>query len=174
MKQDIQLKLQAYLDGELPPGEAESVAALVAGSPEARDLLTELTNTRAAIAAHAGDLKTPAARDFYWSGIRREIERQERAAQPHSEANPGSILAGLRRMLIPASGVAVVLLAGMLAWPPLRDSGKLMVEETETTFADAGAFTYRDYASGTTLVWVDYPAENDFTGMDVGDILDFN
>jgi len=174
MKQDIQLKLQAYLDGELPPGEAKSVAALVASNPEACELLTELTNTRAAIAAHDVDIKVSAARDFYWSGIRREIERQEQAAQPRSEGNSFSILTILRRMLVPASGVAVVLLAGMLAWQPLRNAGSLTVEETETTFADAGAFTYRDYASGTTLVWVDYPAENDFAEMDLDDILEFN
>ena len=32
---------------------------------------------------------------------------------------------------------------------------------TETALADPGAFTYRDYASGTTLVWLSYPAENE-------------
>lgn len=174
MKQDTQLKLQAYLDGELPPGEARSVADLIANNPEARELLTELTNTRTAMAAHEVDRKVPVAHDFYWSGIRRAIERPEQAAQPRSEGSSTSVFALLRRLLVPASGVAVVLLAGMLAWPPLRNSGNLVTDETDTTFADAGAFTYRDYASGTTLVWVDYPAENDFPGMDLGGILEFN
>ena len=174
MKQDIQLKLQAYLDGELPQGEAKSVAALIASNPEACELLTELTNTRAAIAAHEVNLKVPASRDYYWSGIRREIERQEQAAQSRSEGNSISIFAMLRRILVPASGVAVVLLAGMLAWRPLHNPGNLTIEETDTTFTDAGAFTYRDYASGTTLVWVDYPAENDFAEMNLDDILEFN
>ena len=174
MKQDIQLKLQAYLDGELLPVEAKAVADLVASDKQARELLTELTNTRAAIVAHEVSLKVPTSRDFYWSGIRREIERQEQTAQPRSEGDAISIFAMLRRMLVPASGVAVVLLAGMLAWQPLHNAGNLTIEETDTTFTDAGAFTYRDYASGTTLVWVDYPAENDFAEMDLDDILEFN
>jgi len=67
-----------------------------------------------------------------------------------------------------------VVLAVLVAWQPLRSPGNVVVEETETTFADAGAFTYRDYASGTTLVWVSYPAENDFPGTDLDDILELN
>lgn len=172
MKQDIQLKLQAYLDGELPSAEAASVADLIASDVEARALLTELTNTRAAIAAHEAEIKVPASREFYWSGIRREIERQEKSAPPQSSGV--SLFALLRRMLLPASGLVAVLLAVTLAWQPFRSMGTAVVEETETTFADAGAFTYRDYASGTTLVWVSYPAENDFADMSLDDILDFN
>jgi anti-sigma factor RsiW len=171
MKQDIQLKLQAYLDGELLPSEAKAVADLVAQDAQARELLTELTNTRAVIGAHEADIKVPATREFYWSGIRREIERLE---DPPPQTQGVSIYALLRRMLIPASGLAVVVLAVMLAGNPIRSTGNVVIEETETTFADAGAFTYRDYDSGTTLVWVDYPAENEFAEMDLDDILDFN
>jgi len=172
MKQDMQLKLQAYLDGELPPVEARAVADWVAGDPEARALLTELTNTRAAVVAHDADIKVPVSRDFYWAGIRRQIERQAQAAQPRPQETSGSIFTLLRRMLIPAGGLAAVVLAGLLAWQPLRNGSGHLTEETDTTFADAGAFTYRDYSSGTTLVWVNYPAESDFARMDVGDILE--
>jgi anti-sigma factor RsiW len=170
MKQDMQFKLQAYLDGELPSGEARDVGELIARDDQARALLTELTNTRACIAAHEADIKVPVARDFYWSGIRREIERQE--PRPTAQPQGPSLLASLRRMLLPASGLVAVLLAVILASQPVG-SGSTTVEATETTFADAGAFTYQDHSSGTTLVWVNYPAENDFAGMDMDDILDF-
>jgi anti-sigma factor RsiW len=172
MKQDIQLKLQAYLDGELPPAEVKVIADLTAHDPHARELLVELTNTRAAITAHELDVKVPATREFYWSGIRREIERQEQSQRPQAQA--GSILAMLRRLLVPASGLVAVLLAVMLAGQAFRSTGNMIREESETTFTDAGAFTYRDYASGTTLVWVDYPAEKDFAGMDSDDTLEFD
>ena len=33
MKQDLQLKLQAYLDGELPSGEAQAVTDWLAQDP---------------------------------------------------------------------------------------------------------------------------------------------
>jgi len=172
MKHDLQLKLQAYLDCELPPGEAKAVTDWLAGDGAARGLLTELTNTRAAIAAHEAEIKVPSSADFYWSGIRRAIEQQAKSTPP--EAVGVSIFTWLRRMLLPASGLVAVLLAVTLTWQPFRSQGTVVVEETETTFADAGAFTYRDYASGTTLVWVSYPAENDFAEMDLGDILDIN
>lgn len=167
IKQDIQLKLQAHLDGELPTAEARAMADLVASDAHARELLTELANTRGALAAHEPDIKVPASRDFYWSAISREIERQEKSP---SRPEGSSLFALLRRTLVPVSGLAVVMLAVMLAWQPVRSTG-VFSEETETTFADAGAFTYRDYDSGATLVWVDYPAENDFAQIDSDDTL---
>ncbi|HEX5218346.1 MAG TPA: hypothetical protein VFZ59_02165 [Verrucomicrobiae bacterium] len=173
MKEEIQLKLQAYLDGELPAGEVKTVVDLLAGDAEARELLAELTNTRNAITAHAGEITVPATREFYWSGIRREIERQEKTAP--APAQSASLFGMLRRLLVPASGVAAVLLAVVLAGRQFAASeGGTFREEVETTFEDSGAFTYRDYSSGTTLVWVDYPAENDFAEMDLEDILEFN
>jgi anti-sigma factor RsiW len=172
MNQDIQLKLQAYLDGELPAGEAKAVADLIASDAEAGGLLKELTHTRDAIVAHQAEIKVPATREFYWSGIRREIERQEKSA-PAPVPGP-SIFTLLRRMLTPAAGVAAVLLAVLLAGRQFYPAGGSFREEVETTFADSGAFTYRDYASGTTLVWMDYPAENDFAEMDLEDILELN
>lgn len=170
MKQDLQLDLQAYLDGELAPAEAKNVADLIARDSEARELLAELTNTRAALGSYEPDLKVPAAREFYWSGIQREIERQEKSGRGRSEEV--SVFALLRRILVPASGLAVVLLAVMFTVKPFHSTANAVVEETETTFADSGAFTYRDYSSGTTLVWVDYPAENGFAEMDMLDTIE--
>jgi len=172
MNQDIQLKLQAYLDGELPAGEASAVAKLLAADTEARGLVAELTNTRDAIIAHEVEIKVPATREFHWSGIRREIERHARSTP--TAAREVSIFSTLRRLLVPASGVAAVLLAVMLAGHQFYSPGGAFGEEVETTFEDSGAFTYRDYASGTTLVWMDYPAENEFAEMDLDDILEFN
>ena len=50
MNEDLQLKLQAYLDGELPPGEVKGMADLVAQNPDRRAWLAELTHTRSALA----------------------------------------------------------------------------------------------------------------------------
>jgi len=172
MNQDVQLKLQAYLDGELPSGESKALAELLANDSKAQGLLAELTHTRDAIAAHEAEIKVPATREFYWSGIRREIERRERV--PGAKAQEVSIFAMLRRMLVPASGIAAVLLAVMLAGHQFYSPGGAFQAEAETTFEDSGAYTYRDYASGTTLVWMDYPAENDFAEMDSDDTLEFD
>ena len=103
MKQDLQFKLQAYLDGELPSGEAKAVADLVAQDADARALLAELTNTRSALAAFESEIKLPEAREFYWSKIARDIQRQEKRGPASSST---SILTLLRRLMVP-SGIMV-------------------------------------------------------------------
>jgi hypothetical protein len=40
-----------------------------------------------------------------------------------------------------------------------RPAGQSAATEVEFALADAGAFTYRDYSAGTTLVWFSYPAD---------------
>ena len=50
MTEEQQLKLQAFVDGELPEADAREVAAHVARDAEAADLLAELRHTRQALA----------------------------------------------------------------------------------------------------------------------------
>lgn len=162
MKEDLQLKLQAFLDGELPSGEAQAVRDLLASDAAARDLLVELTNTRNVIVAHEVAIKVPEAREFYWSKIQREISREDKpAVQPSF-----SLSAWLRRILAPAGAVAAVAIAVMLTLPH-PGAG-----DFSTTSSEAAAFTYHDYATGTTLVWLDYPSENDFSDEESDDTLD--
>lgn len=167
MKSELQLKLQAHLDGELPDDEAREAAALLARDAEAAALFAELQNTRGALTGSESEIKLPESREFYWSKIQREIERQEPAAQ---KTVPDSIFSALRRLLVPAMGVAAVLLAINLMTP--RRGGNVSTEaEMETMFAHAGAMTYRDYQGGTTLIWLPYPAENEFADAEPVDIL---
>lgn len=169
MKQELPLKLQAYLDGELPAGQAGEVPGLLAQDAEARALLAELKNTRAALVGFESEIKLPESREFYWSKIQREIRRLEKSepAEP-----PVSIFAALRRFLVPASAFAALVIAAMIVGHQFGHESVLRAPETETTFADSGAFTYRDYASGMTLVWLSYPAENDFAETNPGNTLD--
>ena len=167
MKSELQFKLQAHLDGELSDSEAREVTGLLAQDGEAAALFAELKNTRGAMAGFEAEIKLPESREFYWSKIQREIERQEQAGQ---KTAPDSIFAALRRLLVPAMGVAALLLAVSLIGPQL--GGNATAEaEMETMFADAGAMTYRDYQGGTTLIWLPYPAENEFAETEPSDIL---
>ncbi len=164
MKQELQLKLQAYLDGELPDGEAREMANYAARDADARDLLTELKHTRAAVADYEADIKLPESREFYWSKIRREIQRLENV---EPAAKPPSLLLSLRRLLVPAGALAVLAIGVLITSQQLSSPKVLGALETET--AQAEVFTYRDYDSGTTLVWLSYPAENslaDFSPTD--------
>ncbi len=163
MKEDLQLQLQAYLDGELSAGEAHAVRDLLATDAGARDLLVELTNTRDVVVAHEAAIKLPESREFYWSKIQREISRE---AKPATTAS-FSLAAWLRRMLAPAGALAVVVISVLLSLPHTGEAG-----DNSTTSSETAAFTYQNYATGTTLVWLDYSSENDFSDAPSDDTLD--
>lgn len=160
MKQDLQLKLQAYLDDELPSGETKGFADFIAQNPDASALLAELTHTRSALAGFEAEIKVPETREFYWSKIARDIQRPDRSI---SEPAPEFIFAFLRRLAIPSAVLATLFLGLLVIRPQLGVGHRFSVAETDTAQVDAGTFTYRDFASGTTLVWLSYPAENEFT-----------
>jgi len=168
MKQELQLKLQAYLDGELPDGEARETADLLAQDAEARALLAELKNTRAALAGFEADIKLPESREFYWSKIEREIQRQSPMIEP--ERKFASPFAFFRRRLAPVGVAAVLAIVGMVAIRQV-DFGGPGGLEVKAEFADGGALTYRDHAQGLTLVWLPYPAESESALTDFDDIL---
>lgn len=159
MNEDLQLKLQAYLDGELPPGEVKGMADLVVQNPDRRALLAELTHTRSALAGFEDEIKLPETREFYWSKIARDIQRAERSV---AERSPASIFTLLRRLAMPSGVLAALLMGFLVVKQQLGFERRFGVAETETAQAEAGTFTYQDFASGTTLVWLSYPPENEF------------
>jgi len=168
MKQELQLKLQAYLDGELPDGEARPVAGLLAQDAEARALLAELKNTRAALAGFEADIKLPESREFYWSKIEREIERQSAMIEP--ERKFASPFASFRRILAPVCAIAILVIVGLVAIRQVDFSDRRGLE-VKAEFVDGGALTYRDHTQGLTLVWLPYPAESEAALTDTDDIL---
>src|SRR6516165_10549542 len=113
MDDKAQLKLQAYLDGELPEGEARELATGLAQDQEAAALLAELRQTRDAIAGSEQVRALPESREFYWSKIQRAIERAEAPApQP---AGVSGWVGALRRFLVPVTGLALLDEAGFIA-----------------------------------------------------------
>lgn len=152
---DTQLNIQSWLDGELPESDARKIKDLVTRDQDAAALLNELRQTKQSLATFEAGIALPESADFYWSKIRRDIER---LAPAEVQSVPVSFFAALSRLLVPASAVALVAIVGVIA--ALQSEGASGVG-AETALADSGSFTYRDYASGTTLVWLSYPAENE-------------
>ncbi|HLX68926.1 MAG TPA: hypothetical protein VKV04_04780 [Verrucomicrobiae bacterium] len=156
MTEEQQLKLQAFLDGELPEKDAREVAAWVARDAEATDLLAELRNTRKALADFEPALKLPESREFYWSKIQREIQRLEPVQAP---AKSPSLFTLLRRALLPLGAVAVLAVAGVFAFRQFSTQGGTSHTQVNAMLADVGAIHYRDQAQGMTVIWLSYPAE---------------
>jgi anti-sigma factor RsiW len=170
MNTELQWKLSAWLDGELPEREAREVATLVQADANAAALVAELRHTCAALQTGEPEVKLPESREFYWSKIRREIERQE-AASLTASAAPVSWLAQLRRWLVPAGAVAALVLVGLFASRSLTPDQVLSAYELDGVIAGTETFTFTDERSGTTLIWFSYPAENEFTNGDTPGIL---
>jgi anti-sigma factor RsiW len=156
-----QLKIQAYLDGELSSPESKEIEALLARDPEAHALLAELKNTSQTFKSVEAEMKLPESREFYWSKIERQIQSQ---SVPTPAARPVSWLSAWRRFLAPAGALAAVLVVALFTLSQTQTESTR--PDLETALADPGAFTYRDYDAGATLVWLSYPAENDVAADD--------
>jgi anti-sigma factor RsiW len=168
---DAELKLQAFLDGELPPAEAAEFKARLEGDADGRLLLAELQNTCGALAGHEAEIKLPESREFFWSKIEREIRRQEKPEA--AVAREWSWTTWLRRLALPLAGMAVMTLALVVALQPahplavVRPVAVAQVDGDEMEMAtdDMDATTFRDDDHNVTMVWFsDRPASSQFTG----------
>jgi len=149
MNEEVQMKLQAYVDGELPSREAAEVEALIARDAEAKALVAELRNTAAALAGHEVGMKLPEPGDFFWSKIRGEIERASRVEAPAPKV---SLAAWFWRSLIPTGALALV--CGLVLRSGSIQAAPEFSPETDVASDDVGAYTYRSQESGLTTVWI--------------------
>ena len=162
MTHEQQLKLQAFLDGELPEREAREILAWTQRDAAAAALLAELKHTRQSLVNSQPPLSLPETREFFWSKIQREIQRRE----PHPAVAPGpSVFAALRRWLLPAVAVGVLVIAGVMAYFHVPTAAVQTVADAdattvETTLANSDATTYRDAGEGTTLVLFSYAGDD--------------
>ena len=165
-----QLKVQAYLDGELSGAEAKPVEELLARNQEATDLLTELRQTCQALDGFEQGIKMPETREFFWSKVNRGIQSQENRATAAERAVihiPWS--ARLRRFLVPASGLAVLALVALIV---TREGGGPSANTVETSLADGGGVVYHDFSAGATFVWLSYPPDSESSEEDDSGSLD--
>jgi anti-sigma factor RsiW len=151
MNRDFQFQLHAYLDGELPEAERRSVEGRLQQDAAARDLLAELRLTRSLVAGQERAPRVPESREFYWSKISRQIERE--TARPEAPARRS---AWLRWLLSPASGAvaSLLLLAAGGLW--LNRPGESAANEAEVSLPEGQMVTFRDQEERMTVVWLTY------------------
>jgi anti-sigma factor RsiW len=147
MKRGLELKLQAWVDGELTAAEAEEMRRLADADPDAARLAAELQSIKTAFAGDSQPVTMPETREFYWSKIERQIHR-EAAVRP----TPGLWWAErLRRWLAPLTGaaaLAAVLVVALYQFKPQQEA----FNQVAGTMDAMQPRTFRDGPSGISFV----------------------
>ncbi|HMJ88161.1 MAG TPA: hypothetical protein VK530_00010 [Candidatus Acidoferrum sp.] len=169
MNQELDFKLQAYLDGELSPSESTEVATLIEKDSAARALYTELQQTALLLKGNEIEWRLPESREFFWSKIERDIQRCESA--PAVSSTPWWI-AFARRHLAAVSGfgVATALLLVAAFQMNIVPSNDLF-EEIENPLGESSAFSFRSESQGMTMVWISNPSSSADEEIETADDL---
>jgi anti-sigma factor RsiW len=151
MKPEFELKLQAYLDGELSEGEARGVAAAIASDRDAQALVAEMKTTTAVLRENEPQLALPETREFYWSKIERAIAHE----QPEPVAPLMTLWFSLRRVLVPAAGLALVLFLAIASFKVNTAGDPLNhLAEVESLSEHVSSFSFRSHSQNMFVVWL--------------------
>ncbi len=155
MDREIQLNLQAYLDGELPERKARRLAEWIATDKEAQALLAELRMVKASLAGNEPAVQVSESRELYWSKIERAILRAEQAKGTRDEV-PWWV--AWRRFLAPAAAVALV--AGVSVFtvklinPAGADDPLRYLDVVENLSEHTESFAFRSQSENMFVVWI--------------------
>ncbi len=131
----------------MPDHEARKVGEWIASNPEASALAAELGSVREAVLQNEVSAPLTDSREFYWSKISRQIEREAAyARQPESVP----FFARLRRYMAPIAGVAAFGCAVLIALTPKSPT----FDEISSTGSGMDAVTYHDQSADMTVVWL--------------------
>jgi anti-sigma factor RsiW len=147
MKHELQLKIQAWLDGEASDRDTARLAEWIARDAEAGALAAELKSARGAMAGNELPAATPDSREFYWSKIERQIQRE--ASAPRQAPVPW--FARWRKFVLPVTGVAALVFVLTFA---VRQAQQPTFDEISTTDQGMDAVTFHDQSAGMTVVWL--------------------
>ena len=115
MNQELALKYQAFVDGELSESEARRLAQVIENDADARALVAELRNSKAMLAGNEPEVTLPESREFYWGKIQRQIECMDPEPAEATMGRWRAMLAGWRRFVAPLAGVAVITFLAMVS-----------------------------------------------------------
>jgi anti-sigma factor RsiW len=147
MKHELELKVQAWLDGELPDHEARRMGEWIARDSEAAALAAELGCVRQAMFGQEAAGTVGESREFYWSKIQGQIQRE--AGVRRTEGRPWA--ARWRKYMAPLAGVAA--LACVLVMAVMRSESPTF-DEISSTGEGMEAVTFHDQSAQMTVVWL--------------------
>ena len=161
MNLEQQLKLQAWVDGELSDREARQMAELAASDEAARTLVGELRIAKSILAGNEPEARLSEGRDFYWSKIARAIERADIA---EAQAPRVSWVLAWRRILAPLSGRALIAFLSVVSLNLFNrgeiDDGLRHMVEVENLSEEIGSISYKSQSENMFVVYL-YNKEQD-------------
>jgi anti-sigma factor RsiW len=153
MNIDTCLKIQSWIDGELPADEAVEVGRLVAADPEAGAWARSLRALKTGIRGNELSRPVPVGREQYWGGIATALDDPlEATIKPDRKHRPWwlTVLAPLG-----AATAAVVALV-LVGFPdPVPPQAPQAYAEIVDPLDDVSSFTFRSESEQMTVVWVD-------------------
>ena len=152
---EIELKIQALVDGELTESEAEQIRECMGNDVRFQILYAQLIQTKDLISKHEMPRILPESGDFYWTKIAQEIGGVEPANQV---SNNSLVIKWLFRRLAPLLGIAAIVLLITLQQPSMLD---LDIEfesdhELELVDDDIEVMTFNSFDDSMSIVWLDY------------------
>jgi len=171
MNDELTIKIQAWVDGELSGWQARGIAKLVERDAEAKALATELRQTKAALAQNEMTVAVPELREFYWNKIRLQIEREEASGTKRVSPAPWNPLSIFRSIGLPLAGLAV---AAAVATVTLNQFSVPGYDEVTATSDEMSTLTFHDQSAGMTVVWLqdntDQPVQDE-NSVDSDDVI---
>ena len=153
MNPENELKLQAYLDGELAVPDAQAVEAQVQANAEVRAMAAELRWTKAMLKGNDLERTVPETRDFYWSKIEQTIQAGQAAVLSRDRIH-GPRFNWLSRFWPQLGGAWAVSLLLVLATIRFGWLAGPSWIEADHASNDLGAMVFRSDAERMTMVWL--------------------
>jgi anti-sigma factor RsiW len=150
-----QLKVMAYVDGELAGADLIEAESLIARDADASALANELRMSRAVLRVNEPEAELPMPHAAYWAAIAREIEREPQPAFDWTLlARPAFWL----RYLAPVAAVGVILFMAVLQTNPGSTAGD---GEELFTSPEASAVVYQSDEQKMTVIWMQSDENSD-------------
>jgi len=153
---EIQLKIQSLVDGELTGREAKEWRSRLETDAGLKELHARLTAMRGLMTGAELPRTLPESGDFHWSQISKAIEREERQAK--RLARPASGAKRLLRWMVPMAGAACLLLLLTLQQTTQPDLSISLGSdhELELSIDDLDVMTFNTGDDNMSIVWLDY------------------
>lgn len=159
MTLEQQLKIQAYIDGELSRREAKKVEALIASDPEARRLFEELKFASTAIRENEPEIKMPLSRELFWNRIAQQINQSEPDPIPLLDYIKQIIRVAFgRKYWVPVTATIIAVIGIFLLKDVIKPIEDYLVV-VETPSDDVGSYSFRAQSEKMFVVWI-YNKEN--------------